>query len=202
MPRCRICKTKFEARFFNQKSCLNETCVLEYSRLVLREARKKADKEYIKINKPITHAKKYKSELQREINKLARMIDTKFNYKCIDCGNDYGKQADGCHFKSVGANNNIRYNLHNIHKGRSDCNMYSDNHKQGYEKGIVDRYGFEYLNYMEFLPLKYPYIKLTEYDVVEKLAIVRKLIREFDNYDFKDGKEGRDVFNKIIGIYE
>jgi len=175
--------------------------MIEWSRLVLSNERKKKDKAYIKKFKPITHAKEYKAQLQREINKLARMIDTKFNYQCIDCGADYGGQADGAHFHSVGSNSTLRYNLHNIHKSRSFCNKYSDIHKQGYEKGLVDRYGFEYANYVEFLPLKYKTIKLTEHDIVDKLKIVRKVIREFDTYEFSDGKEGRDMFNELIGIY-
>lgn len=151
-----------------------------------------------------THAKEYKKAFQDNINKLARMIDTSFGYEtCIDCTKGYGKQTDAAHFHSRGANNTLRYNLHNLHSANSQCNQWSDVHHVNYAIGLEKRYGKEYREYVEDkLPLLYPEIHLTNKDIVDKLKIVRGLIKNFDTYKFENSLEARTQFNSIIGIYK
>jgi hypothetical protein len=52
------------------------------------------------------------------------------------------------------------------------------------------------------LQAKYKYIGLKENEIADKLAIVRKLIRDFDTFKLNDGAHARDLFNSIIGIYK
>jgi len=170
-----------------------------------KQVAKEKDKELNeKINswKPTVHEKKYKGLLQNEVNKLSRMIDTKFGYNtCIDCGKPFGAQSDGAHYSSVGSNHSIRYNLHNIHAAKSDCNKYSDKHHQGYTIGLKERYGESYLTLVEELPVKYKYIKISAVEVVEKLKIVRSLVKNFDTFQAENSIAMRENFNNIIGIY-
>lgn len=151
---------------------------------------------------PIVHEKKYKGLLQNEVNKLSRMIDEKFGYNlCIDCNKPFGAQKDAAHFNGVGSNHSIRYNLHNLHTAKSDCNQFSDKHKQGYTIGLKERYGESYLTLVEELPLKYKYIKISAVEVVEKLKIVRSLVKNFDTFQAENSIAMRENFNNIIGIY-
>jgi hypothetical protein len=151
---------------------------------------------------PVVHEKKYKGLLQNEINKLSRMIDAKFGYTlCIDCGKPFGSQTDAAHYTSIGSNNSIRYNLHNLHSAKSDCNQYSDKHKQGYTIGLKERYGESYLTLVEELPIRYKYIKVSAVEVYEKLKIVRSLVKNFDTFKAENGIAMREMFNNIIGIY-
>jgi hypothetical protein len=151
---------------------------------------------------PVVHEKKYKGLLQNEINKLSRMIDAKFGYTlCIDCGKPFGNQTDAAHYTSIGSNNSIRYNLHNLHSAKSDCNQYSDKHKQGYTIGLKERYGESYLTLVEELPIRYKYIKVSAVEVYEKLKIVRSLVKNFDTFKAENGIAMRESFNNIIGIY-
>jgi hypothetical protein len=146
---------------------------------------------------------KRKLDLQKEINKLSRMIDKHFEFKCIDCDNPFGKQTDAAHLHNVQGNENIRYNLHNLHSARTHCNKFNSEHKVGYRKGIAKRYGNEYLEFIDVeLPKKYKYLGLLDNEVKEKLSIVRKLIRDFETFNLKDGIQAREMFNKIIGIYK
>lgn len=157
------------------------------------------EKAELKIN---THSKENKSHLQKAINLLARKIDAVFGYECIDCcGRKYGKQIDGAHFHSVGSNNSLRYNLHNIHSADSHCNNYSNTHISGYKIGLEKRYGKDYLDLVEGLPLLYREVKLNNLEIHEKLALVRKLNRTFNTYQITDGISARNLFNNIIGIY-
>ena len=204
MPRCKCCKIKFKAKYFNQKFCLEkDECLLahvEYS----KEQQLKRNRKERKAKLPELYPKKYRGYLQDEINKLARKIDAKLGHTtCIDCGKTLIgiKQVDGAHFTSVGSNTSIRYNLHNIHSAASDCNFYSDTHHKGYEQGIIKRYSKAYLDRIEGLKLEYKVIKLTNKEVAEKLAMVRKLNRDFETFEFDNGISARDCFNMIIGIY-
>lgn len=203
MPRCRICKDKFEVKIFNQKVCFEPECVLTWSKEVKL---KEWEKQSKKVNKPKTAKKKTSKEyLQDEINKLAKLIDTHFDYKCICCGNDYKGQIDACHLKSRGHNLNIAYNLHNIHKGRAYCNQYSNLHIAGFEKGLVSRYSLEYFNMIDTeLGLKYSYLGLKEIELKEALKKTRECIRSFKSYakGYDNGKDLREFFNKKIGIYK
>jgi hypothetical protein len=167
----------------------------------LKQQEKAKNKE-IQSWKPSTHEKKYTGHLQNGINKLARLIDAKFGYStCIDCGNYFGDQCDGAHFTGVGGNHSTRYNLHNIHSARAHCNKYSDKHKQGYTIGLKERYGESYLTLVEELPIKYKYIKISAVEVVEKLKIVRSLVKNFDTFQAENSIAMRENFNNIIGIY-
>lgn len=163
----------------------------------------KKRKDAIKEMLPTVYAKEYKSDLQREINKLSKIIDAKFGFKtCIDCGKPFRKQIDAAHFHSRGSNHSLSYNLHNLHSAKSDCNQYSDKHHSGYCSGLKARYCEDYFNYVNVdIVLKFKHVKLTPNEVVEKLAIVRKLIRDFDTFQFTSAINARNVLNEIIGIY-
>lgn len=198
--RCKECREKFEVKYFNQKFCMDKTaCIKAFNDWV-------SDEKFNKLKtdrKPYTHSKEYKKELQDNINLLSRKIDAYFGFNCIDCDSPFGKQTDAAHLHNVSGNENIRYNLHNLHSARSHCNRYSSEHKVGYRKGIEKRYSKAYLEYIDFeIGITYAYIGLNEVEVVEKLAIVRKLNRDFKTFKLKDGISARDMFNKIIGIYE
>lgn len=166
-----------------------------------REKQERADKIKYKDMRIRAKSTDYKRELQREINKLSRQIDASFGYLCIDCGRGYGKQIDGAHFHTVGSHPSVRFNLHNIHSARSECNQYSEDHKPGYANGILSRYGQAYFNKMLNLPRTYPSIDLSPQEIYDKLAVVRKLNREYPKMNFKSAKEARDKLNKKIGIY-
>lgn len=193
---------------FNQRTCDNVMCALGFNR---EKAERKEDKEKItdakewskvrQVWKVDTHSKEYRNTLQTEINKLARIIDAKFYTTCIDCGREFGKQVDAAHFFSRGANSSLRYNLHNLHSAASNCNQFSDTHKEGYLKGLESRHGSEYKDFVLSLPQKYPEIKISNTEVVEKLKVVRMLIRTHHTFKFDTAVEYREMFNKIIGIY-
>lgn len=202
MPRCKVCKIKFEPKFFNQKVCLNAECVLKHS----KEVKAKEWAKRKKVKKIVLNVKKNKSYLQDEINKLARKIDSYFEYDCVCCGKPFQGQIDGAHFHNVGGNENIRFNLHNIHAARGFCNKHDvGNHKANYPTGLTERYGKEYFDMVNGLGLEYKYLGLTEVEVHEKLKVVRKINREFDQMikgNDVDGSMARSYFNGLIGIYK
>ena len=205
MPKCKYHKTKFKAKHFNQTHCLEgDECTAAFVEYA-NEQRRKSWRREKRQKLPELYPRKYRGLFQDEINKLARMIDNELGYHaCIDCGETLIgiPQVDGSHFKNVGSNLSVRYNLHNIHSSKSDCNQYHGGKKLGYREGITKRYSKAYLDRMDGLGLIYKDIKLTNKEIGEKLKIVRKLIREFETFNIQDGIKARDLFNKIIGIYK
>ena len=162
---------------------------------------KQQDKERM----PFVYEKEYRKELQDAINKLSRMVDEHFSYVCIDCGKPLNKeknQIDACHLISRKKNSTLKYHLDNLHSGHNHCNVYNEKHESNYKSNLVLRYGHEYLEQIEGLSLKYPLIKLSEVEVVEKLKLVRKLIRDFPTFEFMDGRNARNWLNALIGIYK
>jgi len=205
MPRCKSCRQKFEQYAFNNKYCKEIDCQTEKAMMLLSKKKenqaKKVDVKFQEMKLRVKTPDR-KKELGLQIRLLARKIDNYFNYLCVDCGKPYGKQQDAAHLHNSGGNENITYNLHNLHSSRSHCNRFSSEHKVGYRKGIEERYGAKYLDYIDFeLPKIYKYIGLLDNEVIEKLAIVRKLNREFETFKLSNAIDARSNFNNIIGIY-
>jgi 5-methylcytosine-specific restriction endonuclease McrA len=116
-------------------------CASKLARKKETEKREREDKIKYKDMRIRAKSTDYAKELQSNINKLARQIDVDFGYLCIDCSRPFGKQTDGAHFHSVGSHPSVRFNLHNIHAARSDCNNFSEDHKLGYIDNLKARYG-------------------------------------------------------------
>ena len=201
--KCKVCNNQFEVNpFYLFIGWCSASCAYEYQNILKANKDKKELNDKCKVWKIDTHAKENKAALQAQINLLARKIDASFDYCCIDCGKEYGKQVDGAHFHSRGANSTLRYHLDNIHSAKSDCNQYSDTHKEGYKKGLVLRYGSDYLAMVEGLPIQYKEVHLSNVEIAEKLKIVRAITRNFHTYSFESSINARNVFNKIINIYQ
>jgi hypothetical protein len=210
MARCKKCNEKFVPNKFLQKFCgSNIDCKTAEAMYNLELSKKLEQKKWNlkkELVRPLTHSKETKLELQSLINKLARLIDNKFEYfSCIDCQKDMGIHIDGGHYISVGSNATLRFNLHNIHAQKRGCNRdeRQGSRNVGYYKGLINRYGKEYADFVDNgLQEKYKYLGLKNEEVYQTVKIVRGIIKNFDTYDFKDALHARDQLNIIIGIYD
>jgi len=207
--RCKNCKDKFEVRVFLQKYCMEkDECIqmeLDYKREQSAKQKKRDWNKEKKEKAPYLYPRKYKGFLDKECQKLARMIDNKFGFNCIDCDRPFGKQQDGGHFNSKGKNRSLAWNLHNIHSQRSECNCngLGGGRERQYYDGLIKRYGGDYAEMVDIgLQKKYKYIGLNDNEIGDKLALVRKLIRDFDTFVLNDSIQARDMFNNLIGIYK
>ena len=199
--KCKECSNKFTPQRPLQYLCSIE-CSIKDARKKQAKKEKKAVNDKINAMKPEAKATDYKKYLQNEINLLSRKIDAKFEFDCIDCLKSFNEQqVDACHLISRKKNGTLKYNLHNLHSGHNHCNVYNSEHESNYKKGLVIRYGKEYLEMVENLPMVYKEIHLTSLDIMDKLKLVRKINRTFDTYKLTSGDSAREMFNKIIGIY-
>ena len=203
---CIVCQAEFKQYKSTEKVC-SLKCAIKHAKNVSKEVKLQEYSKALRndLSKPKAKKKSYKELLQDQVNKLARKIDEYFGYLCIDCGNYFTGQIHGAHFHNVQGNENIRFNLNNIHSARAHCNTYSSEHKVGYRQGLIERYGQEYFDMVnEELSVQYAYLGLTEVEIKAALKIVRKLNREFNQHtqgNDLDGSMMRSYFNDKIGIY-
>lgn len=100
----------------------------------------------------------FKARAQDAFNAFIRARD--FDLPCISCGETnppdlHGGQWDCGHFKSVGANPELRFEERNAHKQCKSCNAGSGKYTakeatvaKNYEDGLIARYGQEYVDWL------------------------------------------------------
>jgi hypothetical protein len=202
--KCRNCQEPFTPKRSTTETTCSPDCAIAYAKSKVKEEPLLVKgTPFFKETEKKVKAEDRLTDLQDEINKLARFIDSKFNYTlCIDCNKLMDKRVAGAHFHDVGSNRHIRFNLHNIHTSSFQCNNFSSKHKTGYKVGLEQRYGKDYLDFVEELQTKHREVKLAPFEISEKLALVRKIIRTFDTFQFENSIQARTQLNTIIGIYK
>lgn len=197
--RCKICRDKFEPRFFLQKACFKPECLDAWSKLDRQKknpAAKKVKAIEVKANKKALLDLDRKSlkwqhkQTQPVFNKLRRLQEFKWfsdrglEPTCISCGKTLGNdQWCNGHFKTVGSNGRLRYDFKNSYLQHNyNCNQQKSGDVDGYKKGLVSRFGEieaqEIINYCEEnnKPLK-----RTWQDIEKIRKEFNRLIKEFKN---------------------
>lgn len=152
MARCKVCRDKFEPKYFLQKACLNPKCLAEWSK---KDREIKADKVHAVKKKAfkLSDTKLQHDLTQAVFNKLRVLQEKKWfadrglEPECISCGK---QNMDWCcgHFKSRGAQGNLRYDEKNTYL---QCNRYcnmglsgnisGNKTTRGYVAGLFVRFG-------------------------------------------------------------
>lgn len=144
----------------------------------------------------------YKSDLQKEINLIIRLIDN--GHPCIATGTMEGKRNSG-HYHSIGSNDTLRFHLENIWIQSEHSNMWKSGDTLRYQEGLINLYGKDYLDYLNALKSILP-IKLTVSDLKEKIKICRNIVKELKDcsrvFSNLDRLDIRKELNTRIGIYK
>ena len=185
--RCQHCK----ARMPDDKArhVLHEECIKPWQekREAKREAKRKADllKEK-KIERAETKRRKaanmtpseHKERTEKAVNESVRWRD--YKQGCISCGAETGVMQAG-HYRSVKAAPHLRFDLRNIHKQCTQCNLFESGNLIQYRLGFVARYGVEAVDAVECdnTPRHY---STADLEVIreEALARTKQLKREME----------------------
>lgn len=152
---CRVCKTVFQPHKTMQQVCGPE-CAIKQAQAKRAKAERVADIADRKIIKAKLEKLKPLSKLAKEaehwINRIARIRDK--DMPCISCDRppSWNGQWHASHYKSVGSNSALRFNLLNIHKACSICNNHLSGNIAEYARRLPDRIGIERFGLIENHP--------------------------------------------------
>ena len=144
MPRCKICKVKYEPIRFNSKTCINVECIISHAKEVKAKEwakRKKIKKEALKTKQD------YQKELQIIFNKFIRTRDK--DKPCISCGKVSGKAEQAGHYRSVGSCPELRFEELNVYGQCIKCNMYLGANLIEYRINLVKLIGLDKVEWLE-----------------------------------------------------
>jgi len=153
--RCKICRSKFEVKYFLQKTCLNPKCIIEWNRKVKAT---KWKKEKTILKESLKTQGDYLKELQVVFNKFIRLRDKGNN--CISCNNPCKKENAG-HYRSVGSSPGLRFNELNVHLQCEYCNTYKHGNLINYRVNLINKIGLDKVEELE------SYIGLNKLSITE-----------------------------------
>jgi hypothetical protein len=176
MAKCKICKNKFQPRYFLQKACLNPECLSEWARLE-REKKTKAKHNKEKKEFRANDKKLRTKEAEKAFNAYIRERDK--NEGCISCNKtkDWSGQWHAGHFYTTKARPDIRFNEDNCHKQCSVCNNYLSGNIGEYRPAIIGKIGEE-----RFLALTLNKVKKYECSELKEIELeYKKKLKELKN---------------------
>lgn len=149
---CRCCGGKFRPSLSTQKAC-SVKCALDLAKQpegqkVGRKAIADRERREIQVRKQKLKTRAdYVREMQVVFNQWVRLRDA--DLPCISCGRHHEGQYHAGHYRTVGANPELRFEPLNVHKQCAPCN----NHKSGdivnYRINLVHRVGAEAVAFLE-----------------------------------------------------
>ena len=107
------------------------------------------------------------SEAKKSFQKFIRLRDK--DLPCISCGNSKTNDWCGSHYFAAGTFSGMIFNENNCHKA---CNTYCNKHLSGnlleYRKGLILRYGSDYVADLELKSVESRNYKYTRQELIDK----------------------------------
>lgn len=152
--RCKICRGEYIKRSMGHKVCgprCAEALALEVRN---KSERKAAAAERVKdraTREKLKTRQQWLKEAETVVNRYVRLRDQWEHLGCISCdrGPNWQGQWHASHYKAVGANSALRYNLWNIHRSCSICNNHLSGNIAAYTKRLPAKIGQERFDWLE-----------------------------------------------------
>jgi hypothetical protein len=85
----------------------------------------------------------YKAEARKSFQKWIRLRDS--DKPCISCNSTIASTFDGGHFYKAEVYSGLIFNENNCHKQCRKCNRFMNGNELNYRKGLIARYGIDYV---------------------------------------------------------
>ena len=107
-----------------------------------QQAKEREKKDKLKIRKlavkPLSY---FTQQAQTAFNSYIRQRDT--GNSCISCGRNTGAKMNAGHYRTVGANPELRFDEDNCHLQCEHCNSYRSGNIEEYTPNLIDKIGQE-----------------------------------------------------------
>jgi hypothetical protein len=179
MPKCKVCKTKFEPKFNTTQAVCSPKCALEKGKKDAEKKRKatqaKERKDLRKRKEALKSRGDWLREAQIEFNKFIRLRDAK--EPCISCQRSTGCKMNAGHYRSVGSSPELRFNEFNVHIQCEHCNNFKSGSPIDYRINLVKKIGLERVEWLEG---KHEPKKYTIEEIKEIKSKYKKLANELN----------------------
>lgn len=156
--RCPHCKGKLEQGQRIHPECIDGWAERQAAKAAAAKA--KADAQRRKVDRQKDRARRRALEkissleerCRRIVQEIARIRDK--DRGCISCDKpaSWDGQWHGSHYRSHGGCSSLQFHLWNINKACWICNKIFSGRRDGYQVGIVDRFGKERLEWLDNQP--------------------------------------------------
>lgn len=202
---CVHCKIWFQKTREKQSTCSSACAVAKGKVIEENKIEKNAKEERVSVKKELYDIKPFpelKKMLQDLVNEIARLIDK--DLKCISCPGS--SQLSGGHYWSVGSNDHIRFELHNIRAQCYICNNHKGGAPREYIEAVEKIHGKKYAEFVhDGMRLRYKDLRFDRPMILEAIIIARKERNKFKKlgltYNPDERIQLRKEINKLIGIY-
>lgn len=207
MKKCKSCKTEFEPIKAIQPYCVSCTIarakksVKREKNAELRAMKQERRRARAQLEEAVRSISYYKNILQKDVNKIARLIDR--DCPCISGGKGTGKFSGG-HRWAAGGWDNIRFNLLNIWIQSFEQNHHKSGNPTGYDRNL-EMMGI--LELVHGLTSKYHGLKYDKAQITSAIPIAKSIIKELESSSEPTPRsvarrvELREEYNRRIGIY-
>ena len=170
VAKCKVCKIKFEPKYFLQKACFNPVCLAEWSKL---DREKTANKKHVARKKEFNDNDKSlrTKEAQKAFNTYIRTRDKES--PCISCQRHHNGQYHAGHYKSTGSSPELRFEELNNNKQCAPCNNHLSGNIENYRINLIKKIGICKVEWLEgkHKPKKYTCAELKEIELLYKNKI-------------------------------
>ena len=162
--KCRYCK-----QTFTPVLPMQVVCGIECAKAIAKSKREKVEKANDRQKRESLKSRaQWAREAQSAANAYVRLRDDKD--PCISCGRHHQGQWHAGHYLSRGAHPELALDERNIHKQCQPCNVHLSGNQIEYRKGLIARYGVDYVEWLEG-----PHE--AKHYAVEELVAITKLYR-------------------------
>lgn len=178
--KCKVCRGSFLPRSPLASTC-GIPCAIEHGKRVTAQQKAKQQRQERAQDRQQKRALMSPAKLAEPVRKLAQRyaVLRDHDYGCISCdkGPHWHGVWHGSHFKSVGSNSALQFNLWNINKACDQCNYFLSGNIGPYETRLRQKLGDEKVDWLKNHPRSREYTT----DYLDRLAaILRKKIRRLE----------------------
>ncbi|BAQ75161.1 ninG protein [Pseudomonas sp. Os17] len=151
--RCPACRVMFTPVSASQAVCGEIECAIahgqsEKGQASARKALADVERREIKVRKDRLKSRAdHLREAQAVFNEWVRLRDA--DLPCISCGRHHDGQYHAGHYRTVGANPEIRFEPLNVWKQCAPCNTHLSGNLVNYRLSLLQRIGAEKLEWLE-----------------------------------------------------
>jgi hypothetical protein len=177
--KCKVCKELFIPVQFAQAVCGYKCAMLHTKNLKDQKEQREWKAEKAVLKGKLKTLSEYEADAKKSFQKWVRMRDK--DLPCISCGNLNTTDWAGGHFYSAGMYSGLMFDERNCHKQcNSHCNKFLSGNLLEYRKGLLKRYGSEFVDQLDQISNEKRNYKYSKEELIAKKLKFDILIKEIN----------------------